>query len=60
MSVRSKIPIVVIKEHFPREKNKTRGFNFACCIDGSKLSLETLTTAKDLARNSNDKVRPAD
>lgn len=59
MSARSKIPIVVIKEHFPREKNKTRGFNFACCIDGSRLSLETLSIAKDMARNSNDKVRAA-
>lgn len=45
-----------MKEYYKREENKTKGFNFACCIDGSKKSLETLKHAKALARNPKDKV----
>lgn len=57
MANSSKLPIVIIKKKFERAKNKTKGFNFICCIDGSEHSLKTLNTAKDLARNPNDKVR---
>ena len=56
VSSKSKIPLVIIKDYYPREKNKSKGYNFACCIDGSKLSMETFKRAKDLARNVHDKV----
>ena len=56
MSSKSKVPIVIVKDYYQREKNKSKGFNFACCIDGSKKSMETLKYAKDLARNPRDKV----
>lgn len=58
-----KVPIVIVgwvvtqvKSFYARDKNKSKGYNFACCIDGSRKSLESLKHAKDLARNPRDKV----
>lgn len=52
----SKIPIFIIKRKYQREKNPTKGFNIACCVDGSTKSLKTLQIAKDLAKNKNDRI----
>lgn len=52
----SKIPIFIIKRKYQREKNPSKGFNIACCIDGSAKSLRTLQTAKDLAKSKHDRI----
>ena len=57
MAQNCKVPLVIVKKKFERAKNKTKGYNFVCCLDGSDHSLKTLKAAKDLARNLNDKVR---
>ena len=51
-----KAPIVVCKNYFEREKNDSKGFNFCCCLDGSKKSFQTLKYATDMARGEFDKV----
>ena len=45
-----------VKRKYQREKNPTKGFIFACLIDGSARSLQTLKYAKDLAHSKFDKV----
>ena len=56
MSSVCKIPIVIIKKDFQRKKNKSGGFNFCCCIDGSKKSYETFQHAKSLATGEKDRI----
>lgn len=53
----SRIPVIIVKRHFKREENETKGFNFACCIDGSDKSLESFPIAKILADHKEDKVK---
>jgi len=52
----SKAPLVIIKKPYQRAKNETKGFNFLISYDGSKASLKMIKVARDLARNSNDRV----
>lgn len=46
-----------IKKPYQRAKNESKGYNFLLAIDGSKTSLNMLKYAKDLARNTNDRVQ---
>lgn len=52
----SKVPLIMVKELFIREKNPTGGFNFLMAIDGSNLSRKIVKCAKDLARGQFDKI----
>ena len=45
-----------IKKEFERSKNDTKGYNFVCCLDGSKKAASCLKYAEDLACRENDKV----
>lgn len=51
-----KVPLVIIKKPYQREKNDTKGFNFQISYDGSKAAMKMIKVAKDLARHSNDRV----
>lgn len=52
----SKVPLVLIKKHFQRSKNKSGGYTFTCCIDGSFKSMETFDAVKKMATKENDVV----
>lgn len=53
---KSSCPLILIKKPYQRAKNETNGFNFLMAIDGSKASFNLPKIAKDMARNSNDKI----
>merc|ERR1711988_2084707 len=52
----SRVPLIIIKKPYQRAKNETKGFNFLIAYDNSKASLKMVKVAKDLARNTNDRV----
>jgi len=53
---KSRVPLILIKKPYQRAKNETKGFNFLIAVDGSKTSFSLAKVAKDMARNSNDKI----
>merc|ERR1711937_573106 len=55
----SKVPLILIKKPYQRLKNETKGYNFLIAFDGSKSSMHMIAFAKDLARNSNDRIYAA-
>lgn len=56
ISFTSGVPLVIMKNKVLRRDTETKGYRFACCIDGSKKSLETLAVAKTMATKENDEI----
>ena len=52
----SMVPLIIVKKEITREAQKTGGFTFMACVDGSRKGWLAMQTAFSLAISPNDQV----
>ena len=50
------VPLIVVKKEMTREAQRTGGFTYLACVDGSRKGWLAMATAFSLATNPKDQV----
>jgi len=56
IALNTKLPLIIVKHLYSRDKCRTKGFTFLVCLDGSLKSEKGLEVCLKLASNPNDRI----